>query len=202
MKISQKIYLPFKRLIGLFGAITGILVCFTLLWWWVFIINMFVTKGHPLFFHLRLGKNKKPFKLIKFRSMKMEANPNLAPSYITKEYQQSMETGFGRFLRKSSIDETPQLFNILLGQMAFIGPRPGAAKDEEELVREREKYKPNAFDVKPGLSGLAQVSMNREHNMSDKARLDHEYASKFSFLLDVKLFFLTTIGLFSKVKGR
>lgn len=194
MKTSQKIYLPFKRLIAIFGSIIGILVCFTLLWWWVFIINLFVAKGHPLFLHPRLGKHKKVFKLIKFRSMKMEANPNLAPSYITEEYQKNMETKFGRFLRKTSIDETLQLFNIFIGQMAFIGPRPGAAKNEDELVVEREKYTPNAFDVRPGMSGLAQIKMERDHTIELKAKYDHEYAKNISLWLDIKLFFLTIFG--------
>ena len=93
--------------------------------------------------------------------MKMSANPNLAPSDMSGEKQLSMETGFGKFLRKTSIDETVQLLNIFVGHMAFIGPRPGAAINEEELVVAREKYTPNAYDVKPGLSGLAQVKMHR-----------------------------------------
>ena len=99
-----------------------------------------------------------------------------------------METGFGKFLRKTSLDETLQLLNILKGDMAFIGPRPGAAINEEELVVEREKYNPSAYYVKPGLSGLAQVVMHREHNPEFKAKYDHEYVKKISFFLDFKLF--------------
>ena len=196
MKKSQKAYLPLKRLIGLLGSIAGILFCLTFLWWWVLPINAIVTKGHPIFVQERYGKHKKVFKLLKFRSMKMSANPDAAPSELTEEEQEAMKTKFGTFLRKSSIDETLQLFNIFLGQMAFIGPRPGSAHNEEELVIEREKYTPNAFDVKPGLGGLAQVQMKRDHNMDGKAKLDHEYIKNISLWLDIKLFFASIFSSF------
>lgn len=195
-KTSQKIYLPFKRLIGIFGSILGIIFCFVLLWWWVIPVNAIVTKGHPFFVQKRLGKHKKVFGLIKFRSMRMDANPNLAPSDMNVDKQKSMETGFGKFLRKTSVDETMQLINILKGDMAFIGPRPGAAINEELLAEIREKYTPNAFDVKPGLSGLAQVKMRREHNPEFKAQHDHEYVLKISLWLDIKLFVLTILRVF------
>ena len=194
MSTCQKIYLPFKRLIGIFGSLIGIVFCLVLLWWWVIPINTIVTKGHPFFVQKRLGKKKRVFKLIKFRSMKYNVNPNLAPSDMHATAQKDMETSFGKFLRVSSIDETLQLFNILFGKMAFIGPRPGAAVNEEELVIEREKYTPNAYDVKPGLSGLAQVKMKRKHTPQEKAKYDHEYVKNLSFWLDVKLFFQTIFG--------
>jgi len=107
MKKSQKAYLPFKRLIGIFGSLVGIIVCFVFLWWWIIPINTIVTRGHPFFVQERYGKHKKVFKMIKFRSMRLDANPNLAPSDMDENNQKSMETGFGRFLRKTSFDETP-----------------------------------------------------------------------------------------------
>ena len=184
------------------GSLVGIIVCFVFLWIWVIPVNAIVTRGHPFFVQERIGKHKKIFKLIKFRSMRMDANPNLAPSDMDASKQLSMETGFGKFLRKSSIDETVQLLNIFIGNMAFIGPRPGAAINEEELVKAREKYTPNAYDVKPGLSGLAQVKMHREHDPEFKAKWDHEYAKTFSLWLDIKLFVLTVLRLFGVGKGR
>lgn len=202
MKTSQKIYLPFKRFIGIIGSFLGIILCFLLLWWWVIPINAIVTKGHPFFVHERIGKKKKVFKLIKFRSMRLDANPNLAPSDMSENKQASMETKFGKFLRVTSIDETPQLLNIFAGQMAFIGPRPGSAHNEEELIQLRESYTPNAYDVKPGLSGYAQVKMNRNHDPVLKAKYDHEYVQKLSFWFDTKIFFLTIFKIFGKVKGR
>ena len=202
MKTHQKIYLPLKRLIGLFGSLIGIIVCFTLLWWWVIPVNAIVTKGHPFFIHERYGKHKKVFKMIKFRSMKLEANPNLAPSDMDKETQKSMDTGFGRFLRKTSIDESPQLFNIFIGQMAFIGPRPGSAHNEEFLRECREKYTPNAFDVKPGISGYAQIKMKREHDPEFKALWDHRYVERMGFFFDTGVFLYTILKVFGAVKGR
>ena len=202
MKTHQKIYLPFKRLIGIFGSIVGIIVCFALLWWWIIPVNAIVTKGHPFFIQERYGKHKKVFKMIKFRSMKLDANPNLAPSDMDENSQQSMETGFGKFLRKTSIDETPQLLNVFVGQMAFIGPRPGSAHNEEFLRECREKYTPNAYDVKPGISGYAQVKMKREHDPEKKAELDSEYVTKMSLWFDTKMFVCTIIKLFGVVKGK
>lgn len=203
MRTSQKIYLPFKRLIDLVGSIIGILTCFALLWWWLIPINLIVTKGHPFFVHERIGKHKKVFKMIKFRSMKVSADPNLAPYDIDIGIHKNMETGgFGRFLRKSSLDETPQLFNIFLGQMSFIGPRPGSAHKEEYLIECREKYTPNAFDVKPGISGYAQIKMKREHDPEFKAFWDHKYVTRMSFFFDAGIFFYTILKIFGAVKGR
>lgn len=161
MKKSQKLYLAIKRIIGIFGSFIGILVCLPLIYWWIFIINLFANKGHPFYVQRRLGKHKKEFDLIKFRSMRVDA-PEVALSDIDENTQKNMETGFGKFLRKTSLDETPQLLNI------FIGPRPGAAHIEEELIRLREQYKPNAFDVKLGLGGRAQLKNNRAHDPEAK----------------------------------
>lgn len=202
MRTSQKIYLPFKRLIGIFGSFIGIIVCFILLWWWVIPVNAIVTRGHPFFVHERYGKNQKVFKMIKFRSMKLDANPNLAPSDMDAKTQKSMDTGFGKFLRKTSIDESPQLFNIFVGQMAFIGPRPGSAHNEEYLRECRLKYTPNAYDVKPGISGYAQIKMKREHDPEFKALWDSEYVKRMNFFFDCGVFGYTILKIFGAVRGR
>lgn len=202
MKTSQRIYLPLKRLIGILGSFVGIIVCFVFLWWWVVPVNAIATRGHPFFVQERYGKNKKIFKMIKFRSMKMDADPNLAPSDMEEKKQKSMETKFGAFLRKTSIDETPQLLNIFIGQMAFIGPRPGSVHNEEYLKDCREKYTPSAFDVKPGISGYAQIKMKREHEPEFKAYWDSKYVERMSFWLDTKLFVYTVLKIFGEAKGR
>lgn len=202
MKKSQKAYLPFKRLIGIFGSLIGIIVCFVFLWWWVIPINAIVTRGHPFFVQERYGKHEKVFKMIKFRSMKVSADPNLAPSDMDEDTQKNMYTSFGNFLRKTSIDETPQLLNIFVGQMAFICPRPGSAHNEEYLRECREKYNPNAYDVKPGISGYAQIKMKREHNPEFKAEWDHKYVLRISFWFDAKIFAYTILKIFGAVKGR
>lgn len=202
MKTSQRIYLPFKRLIGILGSFVGIIVCFVFLWWWVIPVNAIATRGHPFFVQERYGKNKKVFKMIKFRSMKVDADPNLAPSDMGEKKQKSMETKFGAFLRKTSIDETPQLLNIFIGQMAFIGPRPGSAHNEEFLRECREKYTPSAFDVKPGISGYAQIKMKREHDPEFKAEWDSKYVERMSLWFDIGIFGYTILKIFGAVKGR
>ena len=201
MKRSQKAYLVLKRLIGIIGSLIGILVCFVFLWWWILPVNAIVTKGHPVFIHKRVGYHQKVFGLFKFRSMRVDVDPNLSPSDMNKDTQESMETCFGKFLRKSSIDETLQLLNIFIGQMAFIGPRPGAAINEEHLAELRATYTPNAFDVKPGMSGLAQIKMKRDHDPELKAKYDYEYVSHISLWLDIKLFVLTVFGVFRHNDG-
>ena len=202
MKNSQKMYLPFKRIISLFGSFVGILVCSVLLWWWIIVVNIIATKGHPFFVQERYGKNQKVFKIIKFRTMKIDVNPNLAPSEMSKEQQKNMDTKFGSFLRKTSLDETPQLFNIFVGHMAFIGPRPGSAHNEEFLRECRLKYTPNAFDVKPGISGYAQIKMKREHDPEFKAFWDHRYVERLSLWFDIGIFGYTILKIFGAVKGR
>ena len=201
MKKSQKFYLIIKRIIGIVGSFVGIIFCFSLFWWWVFIINCFVTKGHPIYIQQRIGKHKKVFGLLKFRSMRLDA-PEVPPNEFTDELRDSMETKFGKFLRKTSMDETLQLFNIFIGQMAFIGPRPGAAKNENYLIEYREKFTPNAFDVRPGLGGLAQMKMKRDHNPEEKAKYDHEYVLNLSFWNDIKIFVGTVLKLFGSNSGK
>lgn len=202
MTKRQKFYLPLKRLIGIVGSLVGIVFCLTFLWWWILPINLIVTKGHPFFLQERYGKKKKVFKILKFRSMRFNANSNLAPNDMDLQTQRSMETKFGSFLRKTSFDETPQLFNILIGQMAFIGPRPGSAHYEEFLRECREKYTPNAFDVKPGISGYAQIKMQREHDPEFKAFWDYKYVERFNFFFDAGLFIYTILKVFGVARGR
>lgn len=202
MRKSQKLYLPIKRLIGLVGSIIGILFCASLFWWWIIPINAIVTKGHPFFVQERYGKHKKVFKMLKFRSMRNDVNPDLPPSEMKQSEQKTMYTKFGVFLRKTSLDETPQLFNIFVGQMAFIGPRPGSAHHEEFLRECREKYNPSAYEVKPGLGGWAQVKMKREHDPEYKALWDHKYVERISLIFDIEIFIYTVLKLFGAVKGR
>jgi O-antigen biosynthesis protein WbqP len=134
--------------------------------------------------------------------MKLDVNPNLAPSDMDETKQKSMYTKFGAFLRKTSLDETPQLLNIFVGQMAFIGPRPGSAHNEEFLKECRLSYTPNAYDVKPGISGYAQIKMKREHDPEFKAKWDSEYVKRLSFFFDCGVFVYTILKIFGAVKGR
>ena len=141
----------------------------------------------PVFFRQkRVGKNKKYFTIIKFRSMPITA-PHDMPTHQL-ENPESMLSGFQRFERRMSIDELPQLLNILIGDMSIIGPRP-ALWNQEDLIAERDKYGANG--VRPGLTGLAQISGRDEIAIPVKARLDGEYIEKMSFGFDCKCFFGT-----------
>ena len=145
-------------------------------------------KGPVIFKQTRVGKDKKPFKIYKFRSMWTET-PDV-PTHLLSDPNQFI-TKVGAFLRKTSIDEVPQLINILKGDMSFVGPRPSLFS-QEDLIEERDKL--NAHSVRPGLTGLAQVSGRDELPIPVKAAYDGEYIRKMSFKLDVQLFFRTFIS--------
>ncbi|MCQ2976430.1 MAG: sugar transferase [archaeon] len=194
MKKSQKAYLVLKRFISICGAFVGILFCLGLFWWWVFIINLIVTKGHPFFMHERVGKDGKPFKMIKFRSMYLSADPNSTSEFADHS---NMVTPFGKFLRATSLDETPQLFNILVGSMAFIGPRPVINHHEDKLTIELRKQN-GAIHLKPGLSGYAQVHGRVNVSPEEKGKMDGYYYEHISLWLDIKLFCQTIACVFTR----
>ena len=199
MKRSQKIYLPFKRLIDLFGSIIGIVVCTALLWWWIIPVNAIVTKGHPFFSRHRIGKDGKPFILFKFRSMKNEADPHM--SSLDEGVYDNL-TGFGRFLRVTSIDETLQLFNIFAGQMAFIGPRPLIDVNVRDAKTIKLRKENGSIKLRPGLSGYAQIHKRGDLSPEEKALFDGIYFDHFSLWWDIKIFIYTILKLFGAAKGR
>ena len=178
----------FKRCIDIILSLSGLILASWL--YLIIIIAIVIDDPGPVFFsQKRVGKNKKIFKLYKFRSMKM-TTPHDTPTHMLENPEQYI-TRVGRFLRKSSLDEIPQLWNILKGDMSVIGPRP-ALWNQDDLIEERDKY--GANDVRPGLSGWAQICGRDELEIEDKARLDGEYIEKMSFLFDCRCFFGTAIG--------
>lgn len=200
MKKRQKIYCFFKRIISIFGSFLGIILL-GLVMIIVAIIIKLTSKGPVLFKQQRIGKNKRVFKIYKFRSMNVGV-PEIPPSEMSEEEQKAYTYKFGSFLRKTSLDELPQLFNILKGDMAFIGPRPGAANNEQELQDARDAQDPSPYLVKPGLSGYAQIHLKRDHDIYKKAELDSYYVKNLSFWLDVKIFFYSILVAFGFAKGR
>lgn len=142
--------------------------------------------GTVLFRQARAGQFNEPFICYKFRSMKMSAPANASTWEI--ENPDELMTAWGKFLRKSSLDELPQLFNILKGDMSFIGPRPVILK-EKELLDLRAAN--GASAVKPGITGIAQISGRDNLNPRDKAKMDGAYAAKLSFITDLKILFTT-----------
>lgn len=141
----------------------------------------------PVFFRQkRVGKDKTFFSILKFRTMYADT-PKDVPTHLLKN-PDAMITRSGRFLRRTSLDELPQMFNILRGQMSVVGPRP-ALWNQDDLIAERDKYGANA--LVPGLTGYAQVNGRDELPIPVKAELDGYYANHLSFVLDVKIFFKT-----------
>lgn len=141
--------------------------------------------GPAIFKQKRVGKGKKLFWLYKFRSMKVNT-PDI-PTHLLKNPEQYISK-VGSFIRKTSIDELPQLLNILKGDMSIIGPRP-ALWNQDDLIAERDRY--GANDVRPGLSGWAQINGRDELSIDVKARLDGEYVNRLSFGFDCRCFFGT-----------
>ena len=140
--------------------------------------------GPVLFTQKRVGKDKQYFKLHKFRSMKM-STPHEVPTHMLENPEQYI-TRVGKFIRAHSLDELPQIWDIFIGNMSIIGPRPGLW-NQDLLTAERDKY--GANDLKPGLTGWAQINGRDELEIPDKARLDGIYAEKLSFKFDCKCFF-------------
>lgn len=184
----------FKRLIDFMLSLIAIIVLIPL--WIILSAAIFVNDPGPVFFtQKRVGKNKKLFRILKFRTMKM-STPHDMPTHMLENPEQYI-TKVGGFLRKTSLDELPQVFNIFISQMSIIGPRP-ALWNQEDLIAERDKY--GANDVKPGLTGWAQINGRDELEIPVKAKLDGEYVQKMSFGFDCKCFF-GTIGSVLKHDG-
>lgn len=148
--------------------------------------------GPVLFSQKRIGQNKEYFKLHKFRSMKM-STPHDVPTHMLDNPEQYI-TRVGKFLRKHSLDELPQIWDIFIGNMSVIGPRPGLW-NQDVLTAERDKY--GANDVKPGLTGLAQINGRDALEIPDKAKLDGEYVQRMGLLMDIKCF-LGSLHVFAK----
>ena len=145
--------------------------------------------GPVLFKQKRVGRGKTYFQIYKFRSMRSDT-PKDMPTHLLENPEQYI-TKVGKFLRKSSLDELPQIFQIFTGKMSIIGPRP-ALWNQFDLIAERDKY--GANDVRPGLTGWAQINGRDELPIDVKARLDGEYVEKLSFFFDCKCFFGTIVS--------
>lgn len=174
-----------KRLIDLILSLIGLIILSPVL----IIISILIkidSKGPVFFKQKRVGIHKKLFNIYKFRTMYIDT-PKDMPTHLLNN-PEAYITKVGRFLRKTSLDELPQLINIIKGEMAVIGPRP-ALYNQEDLIELRDKYKAN--DIRPGLTGWAQIHGRDELEIEEKAKLDGYYTEHISFLLDIKCFFLT-----------
>lgn len=187
-------YKEFKKFMDFYIALFG-LVLLSPLFILIMILIKVESKGPIFFKQKRVGIHKKYFYILKFRTMKINT-PKNTPTHMLKNPNKYI-TKVGQFLRKTSIDELPQLINILKGEMSIIGPRP-ALWNQYDLIAERDKY--GANDILPGLTGLAQINGRDELPIPKKAVYDGEYVKKMSFWLDCKCF-VKTIGSVIKKEG-
>ena len=181
-------YLVVKRSLDFILSVLGLLIL-----WPVFLalsIAIKIDSKGPVFFRQkRVGINKTHFNILKFRTMRIDT-PKDIPTHMVDNPEQYI-TKVGRFLRKTSLDELPQIFNIIGGTMAIIGPRP-ALWNQFDLVAERDKYGANA--ITPGLTGWAQINGRDELPIPVKARMDGEYYRKRGFSMNIKCFFGTIVS--------
>ncbi|MCF1685042.1 sugar transferase [Tetragenococcus halophilus] len=178
-----------KRVLGFLLSLLGIIILSPILLMICLTIKI-DSKGPIIFKQKRVGKNKRYFNIYKFRTMKSET-PKEMPTHLLNN-PDAFITKVGKFLRKTSLDELPQLFNILKGDMAVIGPRP-ALWNQYDLIAERDKYGVN--EAQPGLTGLAQISGRDELEIPVKAQIDGKYTSNISFMMDVKCFVGTILSI-------
>ena len=193
LSTSKKIYMGIKRVADFILSLLALIFLS-----WLFLILCVAIKidspGPILFKQKRVGLHKTHFHILKFRTMRIDT-PKDMPTHMLSNPDQYI-TKVGKFLRKSSLDELPQIINILAGQMSIVGPRP-ALWNQYDLIEERDKY--GANDVLPGLTGWAQINGRDELEIPVKAKLDGEYVEKFGPVMDLKCFFGTiTAVLFHK----
>jgi undecaprenyl phosphate N,N'-diacetylbacillosamine 1-phosphate transferase len=171
----------FKRVLDFFAALTGLLILSPIIFF-VIIFLAFANDGKPFFFQLRPGKNEKIFKIIKFKTMneRKDSDGNLLSDA-------ERLTKVGAFVRKTSLDEIPQLINVLIGDMSLVGPRP-LLPQYLPLYSEMQKRRHN---VRPGITGWAQVNGRNAISWTKKFELDIWYVDNISLILDLKIFFLT-----------
>ena len=174
-----------KRVLDFMLSLVGLVILSPVLLIIALIIKL--TSPGPVFFkQKRVGKNKTYFNILKFRTMRTDT-PKDTPTHLLANPDQYI-TPIGKVLRKTSLDELPQIINILKGDMSIIGPRP-ALWNQYDLIKERDRY--GANDILPGLTGWAQINGRDELEIDVKARLDGEYVERMSFLFDCKCFFGT-----------
>ncbi|CAK6476284.1 Undecaprenyl phosphate N,N'-diacetylbacillosamine 1-phosphate transferase [Peribacillus frigoritolerans] len=181
-------YLKIKRLIDIILSLIGLIILSPIFLVLILAIKL-DSKGPVLFKQKRVGIHKTYFYILKFRTMRIDT-PKDTPTHLLQNPDQYI-TKVGKFLRKTSLDELPQIWNIFVGQMSIIGPRP-ALWNQYSLIKERDKY--GANDVPPGLTGLAQINGRDELPIDVKAKLDGEYVETLDFWLDVKCFFCTIVS--------
>lgn len=185
-------YLKIKRLLDIVLSFLGLIILSPVFLVLIVAIKL-DSKGPVLFKQKRVGIHKSHFNILKFRTMRIDT-PKDTPTHLLENPDQWI-TRVGKLLRKTSLDELPQIWNIFVGQMSIIGPRP-ALWNQYDLIEERDKY--GANDVPPGLTGWAQINGRDELPIDVKAKLDGEYVEKIGLMMDVKCFLGTIISVIKR----
>ena len=198
---DRKLQFGIKRILDIVLSAVGIVILLPVYLILIIAIKL-DSKGPALFKQIRVGKDGKDFTIYKFRTMivnaeskrELEINPEDLENFVFQSKSDSRITKFGSFLRRSSLDEIPQLFNVLFGHMSLVGPRP----EIPEVVKHYPKSYHQRLLVLPGITGLAQISGRGEIELGKTVSYDLNYIANFSVLFDIKILFLTVLSVFKK----
>ena len=183
-----------KRLVDFFGGLTGVIIISPLLL--IIAVSIKLTSKGPIFFKQeRLGKNGKVFKIIKFRTMVVNAE-KIGDGLTVKNNNDNRITNVGKILRSTSLDELPQLFNVILGQMSLVGPRPPVTYFPYDGFENYPEWAKKRFTMTPGVTGLAQVTVRNSVSWVDRIIVDNKYIDTFNVWLDINILIKTVFKLF------
>lgn len=183
-----------KRIIDLLGSLIGIIIISPILIFIALAIK-FTSEGPVFFKQARLGKNGKVFKIIKFRTMVVNAE-KIGDGLTVKSNNDNRITKIGKILRATSLDELPQLFNVIVGQMSLVGPRPPVTYYPYDGYDKYPEWAKKRFTMRPGVTGLAQVTVRNSVSWDDRIVVDNKYIDKFNIAFDIKIMFRTLSKLF------
>ncbi|MCM3744102.1 sugar transferase [Sporosarcina luteola] len=183
-----------KRLIDFFGSLIGIILISPILF--IIALSIKLTSKGPVFFKQeRLGKNGRVFKIIKFRTMVVNAE-KIGDGLTVKSNNDIRITKVGKILRATSLDELPQLFNVVIGQMSLVGPRPPVTYFPYDGIEKYPEWAKKRFTFQPGITGLSQITVRNSVSWDDRIVVDNKYIDKFNVWLDIKILFNTLFKIF------
>lgn len=186
--------LALKRIVDIFGSLVGLVILLPLMIIIAILIKL-TSEGPVIFKQERLGKNGRVFKIYKFRTMVVNAE-NIGDGLTVKSESDSRITKVGRILRKTSLDELPQLFNVLVGHMSLVGPRPPVTYHPYDGYNSYPNWAKKRFNMRPGITGLAQVTVRNSVTWDERIVVDNQYIDRFNIWLDIKILFKTLLKIF------
>ncbi|GAB6086150.1 sugar transferase [Alkaliphilus crotonatoxidans] len=190
----RELHLLIKRLIDFFGSLIGAIIISPILTIIALLIKL-TSKGPVFFKQERLGKDGKTFKILKFRTMVVNAEV-IGDGLSVKSENDNRITRIGKFLRATSLDELPQLFNVILGQMSLVGPRPPVTYFPYDGYNNYPEWAKKRFIMRPGVTGLAQITVRNSVSWNERIKVDNEYIDSFNVWFDIKILFRTLRRIF------